>query len=325
MYAINRALTPGLIMRAIQLKDQNSSNHLFEQFEQYLITMDLSPASVRGYLYDLNHFEAWLMDMSGSGSSLDSIVTVDIAAYRQHMTETGHMKATSVNRRIQAVKKLFAWASDLGLVKKNPAAKVRFMKPAIRFCPKALRQNELHGLLRAAGRSSHGMAARNYALVQLLVQTGLRVGEAAALQISDITLRERSGGVRVRDAKGHKERFVPLNAAARRALKDYLSFRNTPNPNELLFLSKRNQPASIRTLQSTITKLARSAHINRIRVSAHTLRHTFAINYLKAQPGKLVELAGLLGHESLDTVAIYTRPSQESLEKDLEQSPINVL
>lgn len=311
-------------MRAIKIKADISANQWLEKFKQHLITQDLSPATIRGYLYDLNHFHVWLSEFSGPEVPLDSIVAVDIAAYRQHMNETKRMKAASVNRRIQAVKRMFTWATQERLVKQNPAVNIRFMKPAVRYRPKALRKKELYALLSTAGRSSHGMATRNYALIQLLVQTGLRISEAAALKIADITMRERSGHVYVRYAKGRKERQVPLNAAARRALKGYLNTRNAPNPDEFLFLSKRNQPASIRTLQSVLTRLSHKANIKRIRVSAHTLRHTFAINYLKAHPGKLVELADLMGHESLDTVAIYTRPSQETLEMDLEQSPTNV-
>ena len=67
-----------------------------------------------------------------------------------------------------------------------------------------------------------------------------------------------------------------------------------------------------------------SAHIERVPVSAHTLRHTFALNFLRANPGKLVELASLLGHDSLDTTALYTRPSQDDLDADLERSHLNV-
>jgi site-specific recombinase XerD len=73
-----------------------------------------------------------------------------------------------------------------------------------------------------------------------------------------------------------------------------------------------------------VSELARRAKIDRVRVSAHTLRHTFAIGYLRHNPGKLVELASLLGHESLDTTAIYTQPSLEDLAEDLERSPLNV-
>ena len=77
-------------------------------------------------------------------------------------------------------------------------------------------------------------------------------------------------------------------------------------------------------MQHLITQLAQRAHISRIPVSAHTLRHTFALGYLQQNPGQLVELATLLGHESLDSTAIYTLPSEEQLAAGVERSAHNV-
>ncbi len=81
---------------------------------------------------------------------------------------------------------------------------------------------------------------------------------------------------------------------------------------------------SVRSIQSLISELARRAHITRMAVSAHTLRHTFALGYLQQNPGKLVELATLLGHESLDTTALYALPSEEDLAAEVERSAYNV-
>lgn len=80
----------------------------------------------------------------------------------------------------------------------------------------------------------------------------------------------------------------------------------------------------VRSIQAVIASLARRARLTRLPVSAHTLRHTFALGYLRDNPGKLVELASLLGHESLDTTAVYTRPSRDDLVADLERSHLNV-
>lgn len=179
-------------------------------------------------------------------------------------------------------------------------------------------------MLRAAGASRQGLAARNYALVQLMVQTGTRVGEVAALCVEDIILNDRSGSVRIRQGKGLKAREVPLNATARRALRTYLETRPSAAKTEPLFLSTRAEAMPVRSIQAVITGLARRARLTRIPVSAHTLRHTFALGYLRDNPGKLVELASLLGHESLDTTAVYTRPSREDLAADLERSHLNV-
>lgn len=299
-------------MRTIKTLRSIAKDHWLRRFNESLINEDLSAVTVRGYLYDLNHFRKWLIEIHGHEPALEKLLTVDVAAYRQSLVDVKRLKASSVNRRIQAVKKLFSWAHSGGLVGENPAKNVRFMKPSVRYRPKALRKKELHALLRAAGQSSHGLAKRNYALIQLMVQTGLRISEAAAVKMTDISVRDRSGAIRVCDTKGRKEREIPLNAAARRAIASYINTSHPRKAGDYLFFTKRNKPASIRTLQDAISRLARRANIKRIRVSGHTLRHTFAINYLKAHPGKLVELAALMGHESLDSVAVYTRPSQET-------------
>ncbi|QSA98074.1 site-specific integrase [Methylococcus sp. EFPC2] len=174
-------------------------------------------------------------------------------------------------------------------------------------------------MLRAAGASTHGLARRNYALVQLMLQTGFRVGEVAALRIADVTLHDRSGGVHVRHGKGLKHREVPLNATARRALKQYLAEHPGAGAGEPLFLSRRDSALPVRSIQAVISGIARRARLFRIPVSAHTPRHTFALAYLRDNPGKLVELASLLGHDSLDTTAIYTRASRDDLAADLER------
>src|SRR5438067_4460726 len=87
---------------------------------------------------------------------------------------------------------------------------------------------------------------------------------------------------------------------------------------------QRHSPMSVRALQKIIASLTARAKIERIAVTAHALRHTFTRNYLQANPGGLVELAALLGHESLDTTAIYTKASQESLAAAVERSELNV-
>jgi integrase/recombinase XerD len=203
------------------------------------------------------------------------------------------------------------------------AAELRLARTPRGTRPKGLVAPEVQALLRAAGQSRRALARRNYAVVQLLLQAGLRVSEAAALRLEDLEIHERQGRVHTR-GKGNKERYVPLNATARRALHAYLEARETTGTQDPVFLSETGTALSIRSIQSLITELARRAHLSRIPVSAHTLRHTFALGYLKQNPGKLVELATLLGHESLDTTAIYSLPSEEDLAAEVERSSYNI-
>jgi integrase/recombinase XerC len=185
--------------------------------------------------------------------------------------------------------------------------------------PDSLTDREIQALLRTAGTSSHGLAARNYAMVQLILQAGLRVGELAALRLSDVTMNARSGTIHVAEGTGLKTREVPLNTVGRRALTRYLADRPADGQHTALFLSGRDTAAPVRTIQTVIASLARRAGLKRTPVTATTLRHTFAINYLRDNPGQLAELGDLLGHESLDRVRLYERASGDQPSADPEQ------
>lgn len=284
---------------------------------------DLAPATLRGYRYDLRHFLAWHRTVQDSAFAIEGLAEYELIAYRQHMVAAGRRPAT-VNRRLDALRRLCRWARGTGVLAADAARDVRPMRTVRNRQPAGLTDIEIHALLRAAGASSHGLAARNYAIAQLMLQAGLRVSEVAALQVADITTNDRSGSVRIRHGKGLKAREVPLNATARRALKQHLERRQAPDKAAPLFVSSRETTMPVRTIQAVITSLARRARLKRLAVSAHTLRHSFALGYLRDNPGKLVELASLLGHDSLDTTVIYTRPSRDDLAADLERSHLNV-
>ncbi len=284
---------------------------------------DLAPATLRGYRYDLRHFVAWHRTVHDGPFVLEGLAEYELIAYRQHMV-AGGLRPTTVNRRLDALRRLCRWARGTGALAADAARDVRPMRTTRNRQPAGLTDVEVHALLHAAGASSHGLAARNYAMVQLMLQAGLRVGEVAALQMADVSMSDRSGSVRIRHGKGLKGRDVPLNATVRRALKQHLDQRKAPGQNAALFVSSRETAMPVRTIQAVMTSLARRARLKRVAVSAHTLRHTFALGYLRDNPGKLVELASLLGHESLDTTAIYTRPPRDDLAADLERSHLNV-
>jgi len=284
---------------------------------------DLAPATLRGYRYDLRHFLAWHHTIQDRPFTIEGLAEHELIAYRQHMVAGGRRPAT-VNRRLDALRRLCRWARGTGTLSADAAGNVRPMRTVRNRQPAGLTDAETHALLRAAGASSRGLAARNYALVQIMLQAGLRIGEVAALRVADVSMSDRSGTVRIRQGKGLKARDVPLNATGRRALKQHLEQRGTPGKAAALFTSSREAAMPVRTIQAVIASVARRARLTRLPVSAHTLRHTFALGYLRDNPGKLVELASLLGHESLDTTAAYTRPSRDDLAADLERSHLNV-
>lgn len=296
---------------------------LLSSFKEMLEKQDLSESSITSYLQGINVFTTWALDFYQQEVSLLEITVNDLRAYREYVSKILRRKPATINHHIQVLKRFYAWAAQIRLMPDNPASALHFVKRATTTKPNALNKDEIHALLRAAGLSTHGLAVRNYAIVQLLLQSGLRVGELNSLLVKDVVMRERSGCVSVVDGKGRKHREIPLNSIARRALTNYLEIRNSSEPDDVLFTTKRGEQGTIRALQALISGLARRANITRINVTAHTLRHTFATQFLQANPGCLVELAMLMGHESIDTTAIYTKASKEKLAEHMERSGVS--
>jgi site-specific recombinase XerD len=296
---------------------------LLNAFKDMLEKQDLSESSITSYLQGISVFTTWALDFYQQEVSLLEISANDLRTYREYVSKIQRRKPATINHHIQVLKRFYAWAAKTKLIPDDPALSLHFVKRTINTQPNALNKDEIHALLRAAGLSTHGLAARNYAIVQLFLQSGLRVGELYNLLVKDVVIRERSGFVNVVDGKGRKYREIPLNSIARRALTNYLETCNHSDPDDAFFTTKRGEKGTIRALQVLVSSLAKRANISRINVTAHTLRHTFATQFLQANPGCLVELAMLMGHESIDTTAIYTKASKEKLAEHIERSGVN--
>lgn len=319
----NRGLTRGSTLREINPSVPIPGDPWLGEFIDSLHREDLSLTTLQGYRNDLTAFVRWFTGTIGMNVCLDLLTEIDLMNYRQHLVNVKRLKPATVNRRLEALRRLCRWAYHRGILKTNVAEGIKAVRMVPRRQPIGLAEPEVHLLFRAAGQSKHGLAKRNYALVQIMIQAGLRIGETASLRICDAVIRGRTGELRIQ-GKGRKEREVPLNATARRALTVYLNSRDGPKPEYPLFVGERGKPMSVRAIQAVISNLVRRSKITRQKVSAHTLRHTFALSYLRQNPGQLVQLASLLGHDSLDTTAIYTRPSMEELADNMERSNLNV-
>jgi site-specific recombinase XerD len=156
-------------------------DRLLASFARSLGDQDLSPVTVRDYLHDLQRFQIWMReDRRGRRRevSLRRLTTVQLVHYRQHLLDVERLQAATINRKIQALKKLFVWARQKGHVKLNVASDLQFVRVEKRLRPRGLTEAEIQALLRAAGQTGHGLAKRNYALLEVLLETGLRVGEA---------------------------------------------------------------------------------------------------------------------------------------------------
>src|SRR5438552_2063953 len=259
----------------------------------------LAPRTVDAYRRDLAAFSGWL------GGSPASASPEQLAAYVAQLRADG-LAATTIARRVAALRSFFRHQVLLGARPDNPAAELELPRRR-RALPKTLSPGEVERLIDAATGTTP-RSLRDRALVELLYGAGLRVSEAVGLQRGGIDLDGRL----VRTiGKGSKERVVPIGREGVEALRRYLS-RGRP------FLDKRHRPELFLNAQGggltragaflILRKLADAAGLEPGRVHPHLLRHSFATHLLEGG-ADLRSVQEMLGHADLSTTELYTHVS----------------
>ncbi len=280
---------------------------MWDLYRDYLYGKHKSPHTVEGYISDLSLFVTWFEGSAGENFDPKAVTQVDLKQYLSYMRAVKKMKPASVARPVRALNNFFEWLAVSRQISENPAADLR-VPTEMKRPPKSLGPQDLYRLRRAVYK---GRNPRDIAILEILSDAGLRVSELCGLEIGDLEICERKGSVRVR-GKGDKYREVPLNLDARKALSAYLGDRGlTPGR---LFLGQRG-PMSPSGVFRTLQKYAQQARLD---VSPHILRHTFATALLRSG-ADLVTVKTLLGHENINTTAIYTGPTQEILEAAVDR------
>lgn len=298
-----------------------------EDFTEYLLGQDRADKTMDGYQRDLIAFATWFEQTYDRSPESAAVTPLDLRAYKKHLTDVKQMKPASINRRLAALRAYFRWAKQQGLVVANPTDGIRDV-PQTAHGPGWLDRKQAFYLSQAATAAiqlaearglipSAHLARRDAAIFSILLNAGLRVSELCALRLKDITLNERRGWVVVRSGKGSKYREIPLNKDARQAIHNWLEVR-PKNAGDYLFLGRRQEPLQPRGVQRAVERLALAAHLDAETITPHTLRHTFGKNLVDAGVS-LDRVAMLLGHESLDTTAVYTTPSKADLTAAVEQ------
>src|SRR3954452_19653323 len=286
-------------------------DRLVGRFLHDLERQETSPQTRRAYQLDLLHFASWFAQTVGETFSPEAITPTDVRENRGYLLNVEKRQPATVNRRLAALRRFFRWAKALGLAKELPTDNVKGVASAPR-APHWLEKREVDRLIRTVER--HGNT-RDLAIVLTLRHTGLRVSELSALLVGDVEISERKGTLTVRSGKSNKFRILPLNVDARRAIAAYLEVRPTVS-DDPLFIGQRGQGISARAVEMLVTKYGRLAGLED--VTPHTLRHSFGKHALDAG-ADLVSVSALLGHQRLETTAIYTTPSHRDLEKVVEK------
>ncbi len=279
---------------------KDADNDLLARFEEYLVRLGLSPATVVNYLADMRGVARWCIE-SGRGCSLLNLTTDDVRTYCQHLRMGRGLSPATVNRHLQSIRKFCDFARQASLRESNPAADVKPIQapPTLR---RALDANEIARLLEAVQAGRPSLVKRDYAIIQLLLQTGIKVGELTELQLADIKLTDSRGTLAVKGNGSNSHRRIPLKALVCQSLQEYLQVRPPWPGVKHLFLSQEGNSISARTIQRLVNVYTRAAGLTG--VSAHTLRYTFATSMLE-EIGDVTTVANLLGHRSVETTLRY--------------------
>ena len=327
-------------MEHIISKDEFSS--LVQEFASYKRSIQVcSQKTVEEYLMDLRTFFRYLvarekgisfqskefteLDISGIGlNELGKIHPEDIYDFLSYVADERENKWCARARKLAALRSLYKYlVNKRHYLDYNPTADIDSPKPQ-KTLPKVLSLSEATRLLEVIEADKDSKSRiRDYAIVTLFLNCGMRLSELVGINISDIDTELTS--LRV-IGKGSKERVIYLNDACQYALTEYLIQRlgkqYTKLNEKALFLSRLDQRISVKTVQAMVYKYLRLAGLESKHYSVHKLRHTAATLMYQEGHVDVRVLKDILGHEQLNTTQIYTHVSNSEMERAMAQNPL---
>lgn len=309
--------------------------------------LNKSPNTMKEYNYDINHFlrfikykfnmakmdnEVGLANIKINDLTVETIARIqieDIHAFLGYMKDTFHSKPATLARKVASIRVFFHYmCNKTKRIPNNPAIDLETPKLDRRL-PRYLSLDQSRKLLQVAAtpplgtHGNHDNSSRNFAIITLFLNCGMRLSELVNINIKDIDFSENKLNV---IGKGNKERAIYLNKACINAINDYLKDRPKEgvkyDSRDALFLSEQRRRISNRTVQYIVKEEMRIAGIDPNKYSVHKLRHTAATLMYKYGNVDIRALQVLLGHESVSTTEIYTHVDNEQIRSAVESNPL---
>lgn len=283
---------------------------MIDQFLSYLqYERNRSERTVKAYGDDLRSFEAFFKNLDDqlSWESVDSDV---IRSWMESMMDKGNT-ATSINRRLSAVRSLCRFALSRGIVERDPAHGLKGPKGK-KLLPQYLRESEMDRLLADDMWTDEMGDLRARTIILMFYSTGIRLSELTGLDNASVDFAAQQLKVR---GKGNKERLIPFGSELQKALRLYAERRDAENPSDgqAFFVGDDGQRMTSQQVRQIVQH-----HLSRVTTmkkrSPHVLRHTFATAMLNNEAG-IESVKKLLGHSKLSTTEIYTHTTFEQLRR----------
>ncbi len=263
-----------------------------QQYEDSLRQVGKAEATITAYSKDVEQ----LINFVGrkGKTQVDEVMGDDIREFKEVLKKRRYT-GKSISRKINSIKSFFRFLEDKDEINANPAQDVQH--PKYETAPPRVLSKVEYRALRDACRSDDRM----YAIIELLLQTGMRISELANLKLEDVDMDRNIIHIRAQKSRGARK--IPLNTAAKNAILEYLEIR--PRARErVVFLTKTCRPFLVRNIRTAIDRYFRLAGIKDAKVN--DLRHTFIVEQLKAGT-PLVYVSQLVGHKRITTTEKYLK------------------
>lgn len=307
-----------------------------EDYLNYMETIKgTSSNTVKEYFFDLRTFLRFLKlryklvpkdiifdEIEIDDMKIDFIKNVtiqDLHAYISYIDRSRGNSNTTRSRKVASVRSFFKYLhSKVNLIDNNPALNLEFPKQDARH-PIYLTLEQAERFLNTVLTNPNDIfRSRDYAIIMLFLNCGLRLSELSSINIDKINGDDNLTVI----GKGNKERTIFLNEACVQAIQEYLKFRPIVPGEKALFLSKRRQRMSNRAIQHMIDRYLEKTGLDPLVYSVHKLRHTAATLMYKYGNVDIRALQEILGHESVSTTQIYTHLDDDRLRKAVKSNPL---
>ncbi len=273
-------------------------NYLTNFINYLQTTKNLSEKTFKAYSCDLKQFFVFEKN----------ILHPDICAFISYLNKQLRLKDTSIRRKIITLKNFYNFLIDIEIIDTSPFGKLKFRFKQEKKLPKTLTINEIRKILKCFDLDlaplspfSQKEYVRDAALIDLLISTGIRIGEAAAITLDDIIKPDHTLLIH---GKGRKQRLIYVSSPITWERLKILIIERKNSQNNYLFVNRYGQPLSIHGIEDIYKKYVKKAQIT-TKSTPHYLRHTFATNLL-SNGADLRSVQEILGHASVATTQIYT-------------------
>ncbi|MBI2022379.1 tyrosine-type recombinase/integrase [Candidatus Daviesbacteria bacterium] len=263
-----------------------------QQFIGHLKGKSRASATILAYGKDI---EQLVNHLSSNGKEeAEQVALEDLQIFMNKLAQEGYT-AKSISRKTNSTKTFFKFLKTSNLIQDDPARALEH--PKFENKPPRILSELEYRALRDAARGD----ARIFAIIELFLQTGIRIGELAKLELDDLELDSPNPTLTIKPSEGAVARAIPLNKSAVEAVKRYLEVR-PQTPNKALFVTKTGKPLLIRNIRTAIDRYFRLAGIKDAKVN--DLRHTWIAHHLEAGTSLLL-ISKLAGHKRVSTTERY--------------------